>query len=398
MSGHDTAKPRLLVIDDEPGICGFVAEVAELCGYSASAITEHSGISAELDRGADVIVLDLQMPGMDGIEVVRDLARRGSRATVILSSGVDRRILDSAARLATGHGLKLAGRLQKPVRAAELKALLEGLLKREPQSPGRAGVPYQPGVEEIRLAIDRDELIVHCQPQVSLEDGRWVGVEALARWQHPIHGLMFPDQFVGSAEQNCLGLALTYRVLEHALRQCAAFQQAAGFSGMLSVNVPAIALYDVTFPEQVVARVEQAGGWPHVTFEVTETSVSAELTAALDVLTRLRMKGFGLSIDDFGTGSSGLQRLHQLPFTELKIDMQFVRAAETDAAAKSIVESSIALAKDLGMAVVAEGVENESIWHWLRRRECHVAQGYFVSKPASAEQLAVWAATWRMPQ
>jgi EAL domain-containing protein (putative c-di-GMP-specific phosphodiesterase class I)/CheY-like chemotaxis protein len=391
-----TASPRLLVIDDEPGICQFISEVAGLAGYEASSTCDPKQLDT-LDLLVDVIVLDLLMPAMDGVEVVRELAKRGCRARLIFSSGVERKILDSAARAASAHGLEVAARLPKPVRAAELKSLLEDLAKRRAVQATAKPSAFEPTVTELALAIEKDELVVHCQPQISLSDGRWIGVEALVRWQHANHGLLYPDRFIALAEQHGLGLSMTYRVLEHALRQCGVFREQVGFSGMLSVNVPAVALYDLAFPEEVLARANAAGGWPNLTFEVTETSVSAELAAALDVLTRLRMKGIGLSIDDFGTGQSGMERLYQLPFTELKIDMQFVRAAPNDDGARAIVENSIRLAGDLGLKVVAEGVEDVGIWNWLSRRGCDFAQGYFISRPVSSERLIEWSQKWKPP-
>jgi len=389
-------RPRLIVIDDERGFCEFVSEVAADSGFEPHVATDTSDIAQLLTREPSVIVLDLSMPDKDGIEILRELALAKCRAQLIFTSGLDSRIIDSAARTAKAHGFRVAAQLQKPIRASVLIGLFEGLLHAPADAPGMRRDGYVPSIEELRHALQSDQLIVHWQPQVALADGAWVGIEALVRWQHPTQGMLPPDAFVGLAEANGLGLELTYRVLEHALRQCRTFA-ADGFDGVLSVNVPAVALRDVHFPEQVQRRKEAEGDWPKLCFEVTETSVSTELVSALDILTRLRMRGVGLSIDDFGTGHSGLERLYQLPFTELKIDMQFVRAAEHDASARTIVENSTSLAHKLGMKVVAEGVENLALWHWLRQIGCDVAQGYFVSKPLPADQIIRWRKEWCAP-
>jgi len=389
-------RPRLLVIDDERAFCEFISEVAAESGFEPHIATDTSDIPQLLAREPSVIVLDLSMPDKDGIEILRELALAKCRAQLIFTSGLDTRIIGSAARTAKAHGFGVAAQLQKPVRASVLIGLFEELLRTPADAPGMRRDGYVPSIDELRQAIQADQLIVHFQPQVALADGAWVGIEALVRWRHPTQGMLSPDAFVGLAEANGLGLELTYRVLEHALRQCQAFA-ADGFDGVLSVNVPAVALRDVQFPEEVRRRKAAGCDWPKLCFEVTETSVSTELASALDILTRLRMRGIELSIDDFGTGHSGLERLYQLPFTELKIDMQFVRAAEHDASARTIVENSISLAHKLGMKAVAEGVENLALWDWLRQIGCDVAQGYFVNRPLPADQVIPWRKEWRAP-
>jgi EAL domain-containing protein (putative c-di-GMP-specific phosphodiesterase class I) len=152
---------------------------------------------------------------------------------------------------------------------------------------------------------------------------------------------------------------------------------------------------DLTFPESVMAAVVKVGGNANtLMFEVTETSVPADPARARDILTRLRLKGFILSIDDFGTGHSSLESLQTLPFSELKIDLGFVRVAETDKAARLIVESSVALGRQLGLTVLAEGVENEALWRWLQQSGCELAQGYFIAKPMPLEKIAAWKTEW----
>jgi EAL domain-containing protein (putative c-di-GMP-specific phosphodiesterase class I) len=172
----------------------------------------------------------------------------------------------------------------------------------------------------------------------------------------------------------------------------------AGYDGALAINIPGSALSDVHFPEHVMARIGARGiAHRHIAFEVTETSLANQPTVAADILARLRIKGFNLSIDDFGTGYSSLESLHRLPFTELKIDMQFVQAAETDGVARAIVENSIELAKQLGMKVIAEGVQTAGQWRWLKARGCHLAQGYLVSRPLPAPDLRLWRGAWQPP-
>ena len=197
------------------------------------------------------------------------------------------------------------------------------------------------------------------------------------------------------AENGGLALPLTRKVIELALNECVCASDALGFTGTLSINLPPGAMTDLSFPEAVVAAAAKVGCKAEkIMFEVTETSVPPDVAKALEILTRLRLKGFALSIDDFGTGHSSLENLTHLPFSELKIDLGFVRVAETDTAARLIVESSISLGSELGLSVLAEGVENEALWRWLRSAGCALAQGYFIAKPMPLEQMADWRVEW----
>lgn len=378
----------LLVIDDDGLMCDIIAVMAIAHGYDCLRAAEPETAERIMDEQApEVIVLDMLMPGRDGIEWIRELAGRRSGARLILHSGCDRRVLESAAFLATRLGLRVLGILEKPFEVLDLVRLLS----RDVSAPG----PQLPhpvlGKEEIRAGILKDQLVVHFQPQVQLRDGRWIGMEALVRWRHPRHGLMLPNMFVGAAESSGLGQELTRKVLELALAGYRQIAGATGFDGRLSINLPGAVLIDLDFPEQVYGQVSRAGCDPcNIVFELAETAMVRNLDVATEVLTRMRLKGFSLSIDDFGTGYSPFKLLHQLPFNELKVETEFVQAAESDSAARAIVENSINLARQLGMASIAEGVETRDEWDWLRSLGCDRAQGHFIGRPVPAEDLIAW--------
>jgi EAL domain-containing protein (putative c-di-GMP-specific phosphodiesterase class I) len=199
--------------------------------------------------------------------------------------------------------------------------------------------------------------------------------------------------FIEIAEAADLAQALTWRVIEKVAAVAAALP---GMS--ISINLPPVSLTDVTFPDRVMAHLATSGlAASRLHFEITETSVAREAVSALDILTRLRLKGFSLAIDDFGRGYSSLEQLRRLPFSELKIDRSFVSRMDRDAASRSIVEHCITLGHDLGLTVVAEGAETSRVWHELERAGCDVVQGYFVMRPAPADELADWIRTRSRP-
>lgn len=383
--------PTLVVVDDQPELCDLVLAVAKADGYDATAAIDPIEWLLRTEAAPDVIILDLMMPGMDGIEVLRKLAERGQKSRIILSSAHSERVLDSSMRLAKALGLNIVGRLPKPVKPAQLRDLLRQQMALA--RPATAGAP-QPTLDELQEAIRENQFVIHFQPQVAFSDGHFVGVEALMRWQHPRHGLLAPGTFVGLAESSGLALPLTRCAMERGLPDCGFLHQH-GLDGTVSFNLPPAALNDVRFPEEMTALVEryQTDGMK-ILFEITETSLASDVTMLLDILTRLRLKGFALSIDDFGTGHSSLSMLHQMPFTELKVDLNFVLVAEADTTAHVIVEKSVALGRELGLKVVAEGVENQLTWNWLKDIGCDVAQGYHIARPMPAAELPAWWKTW----
>jgi diguanylate cyclase (GGDEF)-like protein len=241
---------------------------------------------------------------------------------------------------------------------------------------------------ELRRAIQQEELVVHYQPKADLQTGRIVGVEALVRWIHPERGFIPPDAFIGIAERTGLIKPLSSYVLRTAIDQCAAWA-ADGLDLHVAVNLTIPDLLDLELPDRIAAMLAQAGvPAGQLELEVTESTILADPFRVRHVIDRLNELGLGFAIDDFGTGYSSLAYLKQLPVQTIKIDRSFVMdmlESESDAA---IVRSTIDLARNLGLRVVAEGVETEAMWDALRAQGCTLAQGYLISKPVSAAELA----------
>jgi diguanylate cyclase (GGDEF)-like protein len=243
---------------------------------------------------------------------------------------------------------------------------------------------------ELRSALGRDELVVFFQPKADIRTGHISGAEALVRWAHPRRGLLGPEKFIAIAEHTGMIRPLAERVLETALVQCQAWRQI-GHELVVSVNVSAGNLLDPSLV-QTVADLLRVTGAPArlLELELTETTIMSDPERALAVLRELRALGIGLSVDDFGTGYSSLAYLRELPVTELKIDRSFIQGMTEDSPNATIVRSTIDLGRNLGLEVVAEGVESAHIWDQLLALGCGLAQGYFLSEPVPADRLTRW--------
>jgi EAL domain-containing protein (putative c-di-GMP-specific phosphodiesterase class I) len=341
----------------------------------------------------DVVFCDLMMPGRDGIETLRDLVENAREAAVVLMSGEDERVLGAAGDLAASHGLRVLGTLAKPITADQVRDLLTHAARPEMRMPARA--PIDISVDDLKRGLAAGEIVALYQPKVGLNDQAFVGVEALARWRHPTLGLVPPDAFIPLAEAHGLMATLTDRMLRQAIEQCGAWQ-AQALRLAVSVNFSGEDFVRLDLPEALLAQARTAGIEPaQLMLEVTESRVAKDPTALLDITARLRLKGFGLSIDDFGTGFSSMAQLRRLPFTELKIDRQFVGGALASSTARSILESSVDLARKLKLKVVVEGVETRAEWDLMAALGCDLAQGYFIGRPMPGDEIAGWAAGWR---
>ena len=381
--------PTLYILDDDTQYADLLAVVASNAGWEVIVETNPVNFLEKDLSKIELLVLDLHMPEMDGIEVIRAIAEQGCNITLILVSGFDARVLHSAEQLAKAHYLKVAASLTKPVPIDTFLKVLNAFENEEPSKPNSI-LKDTIKVDELEKAIENDELVIHYQPQVNIMSGELSGVEALLRWEHPEQGMIFPNQFIALAEENNLINALTERVIYLAVTQNKQWCNE-GLNTSISVNISAENIIHLNLPEKLKKLTEQYDiNSQNIVLELTESSVMGKLTTSLDVLNRLRMKGFSLSIDDFGTGYSSLSHLYQAPFTELKIDQKFIMHMLEDTEAMVIVKICIMLGHMLGMDIVAEGVETQEIFDELKEMGCDVAQGYFLSRPIPADDLINW--------
>lgn len=372
---------RLLTVDDDPRISRLVRRVAEKIGFDTLEVndsTAFEGIYAEFKP--NVIVLDLNMPGTDGIELLRFLAGLQARPAIFLISGEDTRVISTTTKLGRELGLNMAGELHKPV---EMRAL-RGALAEHYQEDRKITK------SDLAEALESDQLFVGYQPKLDLQSGHVIGAEALVRWRHPRLGTVLPDEFIPLAEQSGLVAPLTHKVLELVLEDSAGWKrkwQRLSFA----VNLSPRLLTDLALPDRVIETLGAHDFDPsRLILEVTESGAMEDPIPSMDILARLRLKGVRLSIDDFGTGSSSLVQLYRLPYSEVKIDKSFCIEMTSDDEAATIVRSTINLAHSMGLKVVAEGIEDQETMDSLKELGCDFGQGYHIARPVEAAQFEEW--------
>ena len=402
---------RLLILDDENSMGLLIMDIAETADIPSRFITNPADLITLIRNWKPThVAIDLKMPKMDGVQVMEALANSGCNAKIIILSGVDERVLDAAARSAKEFGLNFAGVLSKPFTPKGLLQLLSppseaSVENRRDNSGRRQGVMMTPG--SLRQDLDEECLEVYYQPKIDCQNNRLVGFEALARIRHPQHGLIFPDSFISVAEESGMICDLTTLVLDKAL---SFISRKVPFDGLgqdraeipvshvydvrVAINVSAQVLRQKRFVDQLLDACTAHSVAPdRLILELTETTAMENPEESLATLTRLRVKGFRLSIDDFGIGYSSMLQLVKLPFSEIKVDKSFVMTAQRSEESRSVISSVVALGRSLGLSSVAEGVEDPETLEFLRRIGCDVAQGYLFSQPMPEAEALNWMRT-----
>lgn len=374
---------QALLVDDDP-VFRALAEDMVLDAGVQSVDTADNGLDAlaKLDAGfaPDLLVCDLNMPTHDGVSLIRSLAERRFPGKVLIISGEESGVIETVAKLARMQSLNIIGSIRKPLTPDALEAVLARGEPAQPQAKAKAAAePANPSL--LDAAIDRDALHPFFQAKVSMASGRITGAEALARIAVTQTEYANPVPYVELAERNNRIDDLTFVLTRIVALHTKGFF-VDGQPLPVSINISPLSLTRLNFPDMMANAMAGVGVPPsQITFEVTETHFLDYGPDALDIFARLRIKGFGLSIDDFGTGASNIDRLHKYPFTELKIDQSFTRSALTDRFARASVEMSVRLAKEMGLKIVAEGVETIEMWNFLADLGIDEAQGYLMAKP-----------------
>jgi EAL domain-containing protein (putative c-di-GMP-specific phosphodiesterase class I)/CheY-like chemotaxis protein len=394
----DNSLIRVLVVDDQAHVRNFARRVLGSMGITdvVDVADGRDALAAVTQPGAwfDLILCDLQMPERDGIETIRAFAAIGLESAIAIMSIEEERVIETAGMLAEAQGLRMLGTIPKPLTPEKLQPILQ----RMREVPGRLSDNTVIAPEkDFKEAFRRTELFFLYQPKVWMRTRKFAGVEGLVRWRHPEFGLFQPASFVPAMEeQEQYSAALTEFTLRETIA-CAGRWHAAGRELRVALNLSVRAFDRLDLPERIASLALDARVSPEfITLEVTETQVARDAIKMIDVATRLRLKGFRLSIDDFGTGQSGLSKLQKLPFNELKIDRSFVHGCSASPSKRSVVEASLALAHDLRMTSVAEGIQERPDWDLLDALGCDVMQGFFIARPMREEGLETWTAEWAL--
>ena len=385
---------RMLILDDDAAVGQTIQWIAEGLGFEARFVTHANEFFNELvEMRPDFITVDLVMPDLDGVEVMRLLSERKCRAKIIISSGMGMRVLDAAQRSATEHGLCIAGVIAKPISREALRLLVvEEPAQTPPEAPA-ASTEQKPGfvvsADALHTALDRHEFVMAYQPKIHCNSGALAGLEALVRWNRPGEGIIPPDSFISIAEEVGLIDALTAQIFDQSLGWFSrTFPQG---NVKLSLNISAKSLVEIGMADHLSSLCHQNFLDPErIVLELTETAAMVDPMLSLDLMTRFRVKGFQLSIDDFGTGFSSMVQLVRLPFSEIKVDKSFVMRAMQSQEARTVIKSIIDLGHSLGMLVTAEGVEDAETLNYISGLGCDLAQGYLIARPMPGDEVLSW--------
>jgi len=336
------------------------------------------------NNNIDLIICDLDMPKMDGMEFIRHLGKMNCNASIIISSMQDRSLLASVKKMATAYGVSVIGVIEKPVTLDILKDLISQYKLPEPRQFTSVNTPSF-SLDQILEGVELQQFEPYYQPKLNLNSGKIVGAEALARWCHPKQGLLLPHCFIAQLEQSENINELTFQMLEQAGRACKRWHDQ-GLDLSVSVNFSLVSLTDTDLADKVTEIISKIGlSFRHMILEITETVAMTNIAPALENLTRLRMRGFGLSIDDYGTGFASMQQLTRIPFSELKIDQSFI-LDQSNISARAFVKSTVAMAHRLNIKTIAEGIETQAHYNMIKAAGCNMIQGYFIAKAMEESQ------------
>lgn len=351
-------------------------------------------IEDDFAPAVDVAIVDLDLPGMDGIELVRTLAGMAKRkAQVVMTGAQSGALMFSVETMALAYGLSLLGSIAKPLTAAKLQSVLANYVP----AAARSSRPALPkfSFAEIGVALQARQFEPYFQPKIELETGQIKGLETFARWKHPEHGVLGPAAFIEALEQNGRVDFLDWTMIERSVAG-ARWLHDQGVPISISINLAPQTLAHPAFMQQIAACMQRHRMMPdYITFEMPESAVLTNEAAFLERLVRLRMLGYGLAIDDYGTGRSNLQLLARIPFSELKIDRSFVDGASRKRPLQTVLKSCLGLAASLERSSCAVGVETKEDWDFLQGLGCTYAQGYHIAKPMEVSAFPAWLDDWR---
>lgn len=349
---------------------------------------------SDKSRRIDISFVDLNMPDMDGIELIRHLANRDYQGGIVLISALGSALLFSVETMSKAYGIKLLGTFEKPATPELLQEMISRYRPGEQRADREQDALPSFTVEQVLQGLREGQFEPFFQPKVELATGKVKAVEAFARWRHPHYGLLLPASFLPVLEAGGQMEELTWEIIRHCVKACRTWHER-GLMLSVSINLAAAGLDEPGLTERILAHLEEQGIDPsYITFEITELMAMTDSPVCLENLARMRMRGFGLSVDDYGTARSNMQQLLRIPFLDLKIDRSFVAGAGTNEHMRLALSSSLDLARKLRRNSAAVGVETREDWDLLRDLGCTYAQGYYIARPMEREAVPEWVEEW----
>ena len=375
-------KARLLIIDDEAAVRNVLVEFLTPSYYCAAADSAAEALALLASQPFDLIVSDINMPQMSGLEMMSHIAETSPDSLIIMISG--QRTIEFAIDAMRAGAFDY---ITKPFDLAEVKAAVDRALGHLTRTRNRSVTVRETSASrDLRHALEREELLVYYQPKITIGTGEVTGVEALVRWQHPHFGMLSPSEFIPAAEESGLIVEVGDFVLRSACAQLKRWHEAGATGLNVAVNVSPKQFKEGRLLEVVMEALNETKlDAQNLHIELTETSMIEDADCVLRVLTKLRETGVRVAIDDFGTGYSSLSYLKRLPIDFLKLDQSFVAGATTNPDDAALVMAIITLAHNLRLRVIAEGIETEEQLKFLKLLRCDEGQGYLFGRPAPAD-------------
>jgi EAL domain-containing protein (putative c-di-GMP-specific phosphodiesterase class I)/ActR/RegA family two-component response regulator len=360
--------------------------------YQASDGQQALQILKEKKNRIDISFIDLNLPGMDGMELIRHMSKQERAPSIVLASALAPSLIFSVKTMSKAYGVNLLGAIEKPATPDTILNLVD-LHRSLPTADKLDDIPHI-CIDEIRHGLLNDQFEPFFQPKVELTSGKITGVEAFARWRHPEYGVLPPASFLGPLQDANEIIRLDLLIFKKVLD---AFQNLQKHEPEItvSVNTSAISCADPAFVENILAyasgrKIESK----KISFEISESAAVRNAPNFLENLVRLRMKGFGISIDEYGTAHSNVQHLLRIPFSELKIDRSMILGPKDNPSLEIALDLSIELCRRLDCHSVAVGVETKQDWDLLQKLECEYAQGFYIAHPMEEDALALWMKEW----
>jgi EAL domain-containing protein (putative c-di-GMP-specific phosphodiesterase class I)/ActR/RegA family two-component response regulator len=382
------AKPRVLIVDDDPEIRSILLEFLGRSYECLALSSAEEALPMLATQQFDLIMTDIAMARMNGLDLVRHIISEAPDSVIVMISG--QQTIEFAIQAMRAGAFDY---ITKPFELREVAAVARRALEhRKRIENARAPERSDESSKELSAAISNHEFVLHYQPQVEIQTGGIVGVEALVRWQHPTLGLLLPGDFIPLAERNGTILELGESVLRAACTQARRWNDLGLSNFRVAVNVSPRQLRQERLAETVASLLQETGlRASSLEVEITESLFMHDDGIGIQTLTELRKMGVLISIDDFGTGYSSLSYLKRLPIDSIKLDASFVKDATTDPDDAALIIAIIALAHNLRLRVIAEGIETEEQLNLLRSLRCDEGQGYFFGRPVAEDVITAWA-------